>query len=67
MSSRLRDQLIDHMTLEGFSECTKKSYVSAVKGLAKFYSLSPDLLTDEQVHSYIHHLITRRKMNWNTQ
>ena len=66
MSSSLREQLIDQMTLEGLSECTKKSYVASVKGLAKFYNLSPDLLTDEQVHSYINNLITRRKMNWNT-
>ena len=41
MSSSLREQLIDQMTLEGLSECTKKSYVAAVKGLAKFYNLPP--------------------------
>jgi hypothetical protein len=36
MSSSLREQLIDQMTLEGLSECTKKSYVASVKGLAKW-------------------------------
>ncbi|MBW1792715.1 MAG: tyrosine-type recombinase/integrase [Deltaproteobacteria bacterium] len=46
MSSSLRDQLIDHMTLNGFSECTKKSYVTGVKGLAKFYNRSPDLFNN---------------------
>jgi integrase/recombinase XerD len=66
MSSNLRDQFIDHMTLHGFSECTKKSYVSAVKGLAAFYNLSPDLLKSEQIHHYIRYLITKRKVNWNT-
>ena len=35
MSSRLREQLIDQMTLEGLSECTKKSYVGTV--IALFY------------------------------
>lgn len=66
MSSSLRDQFIDQMTFEGFSECTKKSYVTAVKGLAKFYNLSPDLLTSDQVYFYFRHLITERKMNWST-
>ena len=66
MSSNLRDQFLNHMTLHGFSECTKKSYVTSVKGLAKFYNQSPDLLTNEQVHLYIRHLIVERKMNWNT-
>ena len=59
MSSNLRDQFIDHMTLQGFSECNKKSYVSAVKGLAAFYNLSPDLLKSEQIHHYIRYLITK--------
>ena len=66
MGSRLRDQLIDHMTLNGFSECTKKSYVTAVKGLAKFYNRPPDLLTNEQVHLYIRYLIIERKVSWHT-
>ena len=64
MSSSLRDQLIDHMTLNGFSECTKRSYVTGVKGLAKFYNRSPDLLTNEEVHLYIRHLIIERKVSW---
>ena len=66
MSSNLRDQFIDYMTLQGFSECTQKGYISAVKGLAKFYNLSPDLLTSEQIHHYIRYLITKKKVSWNT-
>jgi integrase/recombinase XerD len=66
MGSSLRDQLLDHMTLHGFSECTKRSYVTGIKGLAKFYNQSPDLLTSEQVHLYIRHLISERKVSWHT-
>lgn len=66
MSSSLRDQLLDHMTLNGFSERTKSSYVTGVKGLAKFHNCPPDLLTSEQVHLYIRHLIIERKVSWHT-
>ena len=66
MSSSLRDQLLSHMTLNGFSECTKKSYVTGVKGLAKFYNSPPDLLTSEQVHLYIRYLLEERKVSWHT-
>ena len=66
MSSSLRNQLIDHMTLHGFSGCTKKSYVSAVRGLARFYNRPPDLLTNEQVQLYIRYLIIERKVSWHT-
>ncbi|MFO7554112.1 MAG: phage integrase N-terminal SAM-like domain-containing protein [Desulfobacterales bacterium] len=66
MSSNLREQFIDYMTLQGFSECTQEGYVSAVKGLAKFYNLSPDLLTSEQIHDYFRYLIAKRKVSWST-
>ena len=54
------------MTLSGFSEDTKKSYITGVKGLAKFYNRSSDLLTNEEVHLYIRHLIIERKVTWHT-
>jgi integrase len=66
MGSNLRDQLLDHMTLHGFSEHTKKSYVTGVKGLAKFYNQSPDLLTNKQVHVYIRYLLEERQVSWRT-
>lgn len=66
MSTSLRDQFIDHMTLKGFSDCTKKSYVTGVNGLARFYNQPPDRLTKEEVHLYIRHLIIERKVSWYT-
>lgn len=66
MSTSLRNQFIDHMTLKGFSDCTKKSYVTGVMGLAKYYNQSPDLLTKEKIHLYIRHLIVEKKVNWYT-
>ena len=66
MSSDLRTQLIDRMTLYGFSEHTKHGYVTGIKGLAKFYNQSPDILTDEQVRDYFRYLLTERKLAWNS-
>ncbi len=66
MSSDLRTQLIDRMTLYGFSEHTKKGYVTGIKGLAKFYNQSPDKLTDDQVRDYFRHLLTERKLAWSS-
>ena len=66
MGSDLRTQLIDRMNLYGFSEHTKHGYVSSVKCLAKFYNQSPDQLTDDQVRDYLRHLLTERKLAWNS-
>ncbi len=45
MSTELRTQFLNYMTLQRFSPYTKKNYVTAVKGLAKFHNQSPDRLT----------------------
>lgn len=55
----LRKQLLDRMNLYGFSEHTKRGYVTGISGLAKFYKQSPDQLTDEQVRDYFRYLLTQ--------
>jgi len=62
--SDLRKQFLDRMNLYGLSEHTKRSYVTSVKGLAKFYNQSPDQLTDDQVRDYFRYLLTERKLAW---
>jgi hypothetical protein len=49
MTTDLRTKFLNHMTLQRFAYHTKRSYVSSVKGLAKFYKQSPDTLTNETV------------------
>jgi integrase len=66
MGSDLRTQLLDRMTLYGFSEHTKHGYVTGIKGLAKFYNQSPDTLTDEQVRDYFRYLLIERKLAWSS-
>ena len=66
MSSDLRTQFLNYMTLERFSPYTQKNYVTAVKGLARFYNKSPDTLTNDEVQEYFRHLLEDRKFSWGT-
>src|SRR5207253_10079384 len=45
----LRDRMVRELRLRRYAAPTQKSYLEAVKGLAKHYWLSPDQLTAEQV------------------
>ena len=46
----LRRRMIDAMVLRGFAARTQETYLSAVGLMARHHHLSPDLLSDEQVH-----------------
>jgi len=39
MSSELRKKLIDRMNFYGLSKHTQKGYITAIKGLAKYYTI----------------------------
>lgn len=60
--TRLRAQMIRKLELRRAAPKTIKAYVQAVKLLAKFYGRSPDQLTVDEVQSYLHHLLTERKL-----
>ena len=62
MVTRLRQRMMDDLRLHRYSEDTIAVYVSAVRGLARHYKLSPDKLSDEQVRQYLLHLVNVRKV-----
>lgn len=64
MSSDLRTQFINHMTLQRFSPHTQKNYTLAMKGLCRFFNQPPDTLSQEQVQKYILYLINEKKLTW---
>ena len=66
MKKDLRTQFIDYMTVQRFSQNTKRNYVRAVKELAKFYNQSPDTLTNDQIQEYFRYLLEDRKLTWGT-
>jgi integrase/recombinase XerD len=48
-----RARMIDSMILAGLAEGTQKLYVQAVRRLAAHYHRPPDLLSEEEVRSYL--------------
>ena len=64
MSSDLREKLVDRMNFYGLAKHTQENYITAIKGLAKYYNKSPDKLTDDQVRDYFRHLLVERKLEW---
>jgi integrase/recombinase XerD len=58
----LRQRMIREMQLRQFAQRTITSYVDSVVGLASYYHRSPELLSLEEVRSYLHHLLVERKL-----
>lgn len=66
MSSELRTKFLNYMTFQRFSESTKRNYIAAVNGLAKYYGKSPDILTNDQIQNYFLYLLEDKKVSWGT-
>jgi len=64
--SLLRQKMINDMQLRRFAELTQKAYVNAVAGLAKYFHISPDVITVAQLREYILHLMNDRKLVWSS-
>ena len=58
----LRTRFLEDMQLHGFSPKTQACYVGAVRGLARYYDKSPDLITEEQLRRYFLRLTLERKV-----
>ena len=56
----LRMRMNDDMVSAGLSANTQAAYIRAVRGLAKHYMRSPDLLSEAEVRSYLLHLRDER-------
>jgi len=49
MASELKTQFLNYMTVQRFSDHTKRSYLTGVKLLAKYYIQSSDTLADHRI------------------
>jgi integrase/recombinase XerD len=58
----LRDRMEQDLILRGLTENTRRAYLGAVKGLARYYHRPPDQLTDAEVRAYLLYLIRERKL-----
>jgi len=59
---RLRDRMIEEMTLRNFAPDTQKSYLYSVARLAKYYGRSPDRLRQQEIRAFVLYLINERKL-----
>src|SRR5499426_3521729 len=62
----LRTKMIHDMQWQRLAPKTKKAYIAAVAGLAKFYGCSPAHLRPDQIRSYLHHLRVERRLAWSS-
>ena len=54
--TELRQQMIRAMELKNLSHHTQRTYLAAVKGIAKHYGKSPDGLTSKMIEDYLLYL-----------
>lgn len=58
----LRERMENDLIIRGLSPNTQRSYLTAVKGLAKYYRRRPDELSTVEVQRYLRHLIEERRL-----
>ncbi|MEW8041081.1 MAG: site-specific integrase [Candidatus Thiodiazotropha endolucinida] len=61
--TQLREQMIDAMTVRGFSPRTHQSYLMAVKDLARYYQRPPDQLSEDELQAYFLYLVKERHLS----
>lgn len=59
----LRQQMIDAMTVRGFSPRTHESYLYAVTQLATYYHRSPDRITIDELREWFLYLVKERHLS----
>jgi len=55
--------MIQQMQLKGYSERTISTYILCISLLARYYNLSPDLITTDQIRDFIQHCLVERKLS----
>ncbi len=62
----LREKMINDMQLYRLASTTQDSYLRSVKGLAKYFSMSPDKIDEDKLKEYILYLINERSLKWSS-
>lgn len=57
----LRQKLIDELEVRGMSRKTQEAYVGFVSRLARHYHRPPDRINDEELRTYLLHLLREKK------
>jgi len=62
----LRQEMIRQLELKRLSPNTHDAYLRAVEGLARYYSRSPELITNREIQDYLHYLQVNRQLAWSS-
>ncbi len=57
--SPLRQRMIEDMTVRGFTACTQRGYIAAVRNFTVFLGRSPDQADKEDLRRFQHHMRTQ--------
>lgn len=63
---QFRDLMDRDLTIRGYSDRTRKTYLAQVRNLVRQYMIPPDQLTIEQINQYQHYLTDDRKLSWSS-
>jgi site-specific recombinase XerD len=64
--TKLREQMIQDMTLRGLAPNTQRAYLQAVTRLARHYGRAPDRVSKREVKAYLFHLHQDEKRSTST-
>ncbi len=56
---RFHDRMAEELVLRGYSKCTQRAYLAAMRHFVKYYMRPPDQLTLEDIRDYQLHLVRR--------
>ena len=61
---KLRDLMDRDLAIRGYSDGTRRAYLSAVERLARYWDKSPDQLTIEHINKYQLYMVRDLKVSW---
>lgn len=64
--SKLSNKMNNDMLLHGFSFNTRKSYITSIRRMAKYYNRSPDQISNDEIQQYLLHLLKDKKFSYST-
>ena len=62
----LRKKFDQYMIVNRLADNTRELYINAIAGLARYFSRSPDTLTNNQIQDYLFYIINVRELAWST-
>ena len=62
----IKEKMKQQMEIRGFSENTQENYLRAAAQFVKYFMVSPELLSVEDINTYQHHLIRERRVATST-